>query len=251
MQYAKYKTAVAVLACGLVLGFGMNQFGPRPASAQDQRPAGGARPAVKAPDIEPIDPNLVFEPQVQKDLRLSENQVRRLTEARDKGTQAAGDQNKRVADIDRRIQELQAEIERLDQERGNAQRAVHKSQTDQVRAAIPEVLSREATQRLREMTLQRMRLSDVLLDAKVRARLDLNDEQVKRIQELGEKGVGARYTLARTTVLDKVGYERFEPVKVMFLYDGIEPNRAELLKVLTPAQRAALERLSGMKLDGK
>src|SRR5262245_28158646 len=154
MQYAKYKTAVALLTCGLVLGFGVNQFGPRLASAQD-KPAAASRPPAKAPDIEPIDPNLVFEPEVQKQLRLSPNQVRQLTEARDKGTQAAADEGKRVAEIDRPLKELQAEIERLAGERSSALQGIQRSQTEKVRAAIPEVLSRDATHELRQITLQR------------------------------------------------------------------------------------------------
>lgn len=252
MQYAKYKMVVAVLTCGLVLGFGMNQFSPRLASAQEKKPAADSRTPTKSPDIEPIDPNLVFEEGVQKELRLSQNQIRQLTEARDKGTNAAADQGKRVAEIDEQIKKLQAEIERLDQERGNAQRAIENSQTDQVRAAIPTVLSREATNQLRQMTLQRMRLSDVLLDAKVRARLDLNDEQVKKIQEMSEKGGGdGKFLVSVRTHLKSVQYLRAEPVYVTFREKLSDASRAELLKVLTPAQRATLERLSGIKLEGK
>lgn len=253
MRYAKYKAVVAVLTCGLVLGFGVNQFGPRLAVAQDSKPA-GSRPSKAVPDIEPIDPNLLFEPGVQKELRLSENQVRRLTEARDKGSEAAAEQNKRVAEIDKRLQVLQKEIERLNEERGNAYQAIHKSQTEQVRAAIPNVLSRDATQQLRQLTLQRMRLSDVLLDAKVRARLDLNDEQVKKIQEISEKGTGVTLHLDTKTIVETVHFTRyqFQPARVLFLSDGVsDAKRAELLKVLSPAQREALERLSGMKLEGK
>jgi RNA polymerase sigma factor (sigma-70 family) len=254
MQYAKYKTIVAVLTCGLVLGFGVNQFGPRLASAQDAKPAADVRRPATNPDIEPIDPTLLFEADVQKELRLSENQIGQLADAWNKGTEAASIQTKRVAEIDERIKKLQAEIERLDRERGNAHQAIHQSQTEHVRAAIPSVLSRDATSQLRQMTLQRMQLSDVLRDAKVRARLNLNDEQVKKIQEITEKGSEGHYRVALATQEARVRYtQALTTVRGLYLHRATlsDASRGELLKVLTPAQREALERLSGMKLDGK
>jgi RNA polymerase sigma factor (sigma-70 family) len=257
MQYAKYKAVVAVLAGCLGLGFGVHQLGPRSAVAQDKAPAREAARPATTPDLEPIDPNLVFDPEVQKQLRLSSNQVRRLTEARDKGTEAAADQGKRVADVDQRIKALQAEIERLQKERDTAHQAVHKAQTDQVRAVIPNVLSRDAVQQLRQMTLQRMRLSDVLLDAKMRARLELNDEQVKKIQEIAEKGDGAIFVTVRTEpIAQEVSFGRFvfgnDSLKGYIDSDRLsDASRSELMKVLTPAQRAALERMSGVSFEKK
>src|SRR5262249_31604650 len=156
------------------------------ASAQDAKPPATA--VASNPDIEPIDPNLVFDPNVQKQLRLSENQIRQLHDARDKGTAAAGDQNRRGREFDERIKNLEEEIAKLRAERDLAANAVQKSQSDQVKGAIPKVLSRDAVQQLRQITIQNMRLSDVLLDARIRDRLELNDEQVKKIQELAEKG---------------------------------------------------------------
>jgi RNA polymerase sigma factor (sigma-70 family) len=246
MCFAKYQTAAVLLACGLALGFGVRQFGPPPAAAQDPAPR-AARPA--APDIEPIDPNLVFDPAVQKQLRLSPNQVRQLTDARDKGAATVADQGKRVAEIDRRIQELQAEINRLDQERRTAQQAIDKAQGDGVKAAIPNVLSKDAVGQLRQLTIQRMRLSEVLLDARVRGRLDLNDEQVKKIQEINEKNntflfqyltLGQPVTFATDQATVRLGTEYLS-----------NESRAELLKVLTAKQREALEKLSGMTFDKK
>jgi RNA polymerase sigma factor (sigma-70 family) len=255
MQYAKYKAIVAVMAGCLGLGFGAYEFGPRPAAAQDKGPAREASRSGTAPDVEPIDPNLVFDPEVQKQLRLSPNQVRRLTEARDKGTEAAADHGKRVADIDQRIKALQEEIDRLRKERDTAHQAVNKAQTEQVRAVIPNVLSRDAAQQLRQMTLQRMRLSDVLLDAKMRARLELNDEQVKKIQEISEKGNSAFWLSVRAdAVSEKALFTRYmfadNSVRAVLDLDRLsDASRSDLLKVLTPAQRAALERMSGVSFD--
>ena len=258
MLYAKYKTVVTLLACGLALGVGIGHFGPRTATAQDPPPAAARAPA--APDIDPIDPDLVFDPDVQKQLRLSPNQVRQLTEAKARGTDKSADQAKRVAEIDQRIQKLQEEINRLSGERKTAHRAVHKAQTEQVRAAIPTVLSRDAVQELRQLTIQRMRLSDVLLNAKVRTRLDLNDEQVKKIQELSDKNKGPYWAFVNsglsrpteTSWVDLVHSDiSFSFARVM-LTDGLnDESRAELLKVLTPDQREDLERLSGMTFEKK
>src|SRR5262245_5498932 len=88
MNYTKCKTIFAVMACSLALGIGVFQFSPEFASAQDKAATARAQPRAGTPDIEPIDPNLVFDPEVQKQLRLGQNQVRQLTEARDKGTES-------------------------------------------------------------------------------------------------------------------------------------------------------------------
>jgi hypothetical protein len=254
MAFTKYKIAAAMVACGLALGAGVREFGPAPAAAQDPASKTAARPV--APDIEPVDPNLVFDPEVQKQLRLSPNQIARLTEARDQGGAKAADQTRRTADLDRRIRELQSELERLNRERATAQAAVEKARTDGVKAALADVLSRDAVGQLRQITLQRMRLKDVLLDARVRARLDLNDEQVKKIQELSEKmsEQSASFTLAfrglaSEQLLGRVYTARPENSGVLL---GLsEPDRGELMKVLSPRQVEALERLSGMKFDRK
>src|SRR5262245_1778737 len=156
MYYGKYKSIVAVLACSVALGVGMIQIRPELASAQDK--TASTKPVTAAPDIEPIDATLVFYPEIQKQLRLSPNQIRQLTEAHEKGTESVPDQTKRVSEIDQKIQELQEEMNRLQEQRNAAQQAVQKAQTDQVKAAIPKVLSRDAVEQLRQITIQRMRL---------------------------------------------------------------------------------------------
>lgn len=255
MLYAKYKSVAAMLACGLALGIGMQQFSLPPASAQEKSLSVASRPKATTADIEPIDPNLVFDPAVQKQLRLSPNQVRQLTEARDKGGATAADQHQRAVEIDTRIRKLEEEIAKLCEQRDAANHAVAKAQTEQVRSAIPNVLSRDAVQQLRLETLQRMRLSDVLLNAKVRARLELNDEQVKKIQELADKSAGRNRYAISTFSTQSVLFERTQalPETHHFVntYLGIETSPAELLKVLTPAQRETLERLSGVSYEKK
>jgi RNA polymerase sigma factor (sigma-70 family) len=255
MLYAKYQSVAVVLACGLALGIGIREFGPPSAAAQDPAPPTAVKTA--GADIEPIDPNLVFDPEIQKQLKLSANQVQKLADARDKAGASAGEHSKKVAAIDQRMKELQAEIERLQQERNTAQAAVDKAQAGGVKAAIPKVLSRDAVAQLRQITIQRMRLSDVLLDARVRARLDLSDEQVKKIQELAEKSseggwLSDRKVLARTVgAADRLMLSAHR-TEVVNVYIGLKgADRAELLKVLTPEQVDALQRLSGMTFDRK
>jgi RNA polymerase sigma factor (sigma-70 family) len=256
MQYAKYKTIVAVLACGVALGFGIHQFSPTNVSAQDKTPAATARTPT-APDIEPIDPNLVFDKNVQKTLKLSENQVRKLTDAREKGTHATADQGAKVKEIDQQMKKLQEQLERLSNDRSKALQSIQKAEHEQVKKAIPEVLSRDAVQQLRQLTLQAMRLTDVLLNEKVRVRLNLNDEQVKKIQEIGEKpNALITYTnLSRGFLTHDVAVSRFllaDDVSTAYLIDSLSvESKADLLKVLTPAQRLTLEKLSGMKFEPK
>jgi RNA polymerase sigma factor (sigma-70 family) len=256
MHYAKYKTIVAMLACCLALGFGLHQLSPELALAQDARAGGTAKPPATSPDIEPIDPDLVFENEVQKKLRLSDNQVRQLTEARDKGRESAADQTKRLADIDQRLKKLQEEMEKLNLERSVAYQQIHKAQGDQVKATIPKVLSRDAIHELRQMTLQRMQITDLLLNPKIRARLELNDEQIKKIQELKEKqpwayiveGVHTQpYVVAgvarQALSLDGASGTLWLSTQI---YDS---SRSDAIKVLTPQQREILERLSGLTFE--
>lgn len=270
MYYAKYKTVVGMLACCLALAVGVYQVSPRLVSAQDAKPSAKA-PSPGNPEIEPIDPNLVFDPGVQKQLRLSENQIRQLAEARDKGTAATTTQSRRMSEIDQRIKNLEEEIAKLRQERDIASNSVHKAQVDQVKASIPKVLSRDAVEQLRQITIQRMRLSDVLLDARIRDRLDLNDEQIKRIQELADRGFRSRLGLAtsfnvlmpqnsNTLLLSSIynptisTFHLYPPnTEAYFLLDRFDaqrdPHQGEMLKVLTPKQREALERISGQSFE--
>ena len=255
MLYSKYKTIAAVLTCGLGLGIGAYQFAPQPLAAQPP-----AKASAAVPDVEPIDPYLVFDPQVQKDLRLSANQVQRLTAARDQGREKVADRAARVKELDQRMKELQDEINRLSAERQTAQGAVDQAEAKQVKQAIPTVLSREAVEKLRHLTIQRMTLSDVLLDPKVRSRLALNDEQVKKIQELAENRAGLATTwLGVKTKGELLTFSdasyfslsaRFvDHAGAAFLLDSGGPPRGELLKVLTPAQRSALQKLAGVTFE--
>jgi len=240
-----------------------DDYAPTPVAAQDKTTDSGPRAVAKVPDIEPIDPDLVFNPDVQKKLHLSTNQVNQLVEAREKGAVATADQSKQVGEIDQQLKRLQEEMDRLQRDRQKATQMIQKSKNDHVKAAIPRILSRDAVQALQQMTLQSMRLSDVLLDAKVRARLELNDEQVKKIQEISEK---------RDTMLASYEKQHMKSASIAVFYDttasqlnrdtfgdvfniinniGGDASEPALLKVLTPQQRAALERLSGTRLDSK
>jgi hypothetical protein len=113
-----------------------------------------------------------------------------------------------------------------------------------------------------------MRLSDVLLDTRVRARLDLNDEQVKKIQEINDKRansviLGLNRTQAEVDYLRATNLQAYiDPVRLAdlttakfsthFLYTDLsDESRAELIKILTPQQRQTLEKLSGMTLEKK
>jgi hypothetical protein len=99
-----------------------------------------------------------------------------------------------------------------------------------------------------------MPLSAVLLDPRVRARLDLNDEQVKKIQEIAERGgdvAALNGLLDAHTVRLTLKTESAMEGSMVFLRSYHQPSRDEILKVLTPQQRTALERLSGTPVEPK
>ena len=135
-------------------------------------------------------------------------------------------------------------MERLNEERSKAYQVIHKSQSDQVKAKIPQVLSRDAVRELREITLQRMQLSDVLLDSRIRARLDLNDEQVKKIQEIKEKGGDSYFVTTNLrsygtqSVFVDVDYRVSNTFMFGMMLDSSSntASRTELLKVLNAQQ---------------
>ena len=108
-----------------------------------------------------------------------------------------------------------------------------------MKAKIPQVLSRDAVKELREITLRRMHLSDVLLDSRIRARLDLNDEQIKKIQEIHEKGgegVWVTTSLNRPITSQVIGVDFYDAKNsTTFLYGMLvdqssSASRTELLK---------------------
>ena len=93
----------------------------------------------------------------------------------------------------------------------------------------------------------------MLLDSRIRARLDLNDEQVKKIQEIKEKGGDSIWVTTNLFESINVKYKQTDARPDVFLYstaaaNGSNASRTELLKVLTPQQIAALEKL-GLKFE--
>ncbi len=165
---------------------------------------------------------------------------------------------KRIDEIDQRIKKLQEEIDKLQQERQTTVDIVSKSQAAEVKSKIPEVLSREAVQTLRQITLQRMRLSDVLLNAKIRDRLELNDEQIKKIHELVAAKRGQSWALDAGVPrgIQWLGISRmkvendasqYQLLSLLSRSDDVPST--ELMKLLTARQRETLERLSGIKTE--
>ena len=96
------------------------------------------------------------------------------------------------------------------------------------------------------------------LDARIRAKLDLNDEQIKKIQEIREKGGETFWTSAQLTerVFFTRNYSKPSTVDLhdvrfpyaMLVTDASPPSKSELLKVLTPQQIETLEKL-GLKIE--
>ena len=77
---------------------------------------------------------------------------------------------------------------------------------------------------------------------------------VKKIQEISEKGDGTLAIYERryaTNVRFLTAYDTVTRLNLKRFEADVGASQSELLKVLTPQQRAALERLSGIPLEKK
>jgi RNA polymerase sigma factor (sigma-70 family) len=181
MLLARLKTTAALLAALLGFGAALGVLAPPAAAVKEpaaQKGANGpARPAADRPAAEkpaaPVWPGWYFDPRVRAELRLTDAQVRQLSEVieeanRDYEAERKGSREAAKKGDYRRSQELGRKW--LD---GQA-RALQK--------AAPRILSAGAIKRLSQIERQSWGLARLFRDPAVHQALRLNDEQAKQIE---------------------------------------------------------------------
>ena len=148
MTMTNWKVVTACL-CLFTLTVGAGYFGP--ALAHSEEPESKSTPragASEQPDLEPLDPTLALRKDVQKELRLSQNQIRQLMAAWEAGKKPTPEEVQKQKDIDAQINELQKKLERLYRQRAELEGRLHRSQSASLKKAIHTHLSRQAIGRL-------------------------------------------------------------------------------------------------------
>jgi RNA polymerase sigma factor (sigma-70 family) len=178
---------------------------------------------------EPLDAGLLLSADVQKELRLSKNQVQRLRQAAADAERKNEPARKEIQQIREHIAQLQKQIERLESKIG--------ADRDQaVRQVAHDALSPRAIQRLQQIQRQRRGPESVLKDPRVQRWLQLDDEQTMKI----EKAITATgfYQLLQARDVT-VGY-RVDLVRYFSALDANPKAVSRLREILTDEQKQAL-----------
>jgi RNA polymerase sigma factor (sigma-70 family) len=234
-----WKPRLAVAFLFLAISAGLGYFGSAVASNPDAGPTVVAedQPASKGkPDREPIDPNLVLQKEIQKELRLSQNQIDKLHAAWKAGKVKAADEDKAQQDLTREIDALEEKLAKLREKRDAHANKIHESQQLSLKEAIFAHLSDKAVQRLQEITLRQMSLRSLLTDPKFQARLNINDEQLKKLQEMKPRFI----------TLTDVKADEYKLASTKLFWDlSVLENDEEVRNILTPEQRREWEKMLG------
>jgi hypothetical protein len=254
---------IGVLCLGILLGgvaVGLPGLGDAPALQ-----AASAPPAVPPPtppdDPDPVDGKLLLDLEVQKELRLSPNQINRFqavsrtvdanNAAKTKEIQAL---TQRIEELRRQIAKLQESINTEQTEANQIRRGIETERTQALAKAAADVLSMRALQRLREIQRQQRGLNELLNDPKVQRMLKLNDEQHKKIESirLEETASWSNYVTSQRFLgfadhgVNQFAFSPDGRVLAAWMDSGtaLRTNQ-RLLEVLTDAQRATLRQWVG------
>ena len=176
--------------------------------------------------------------QVQKELKLTEDQISKVSEINEKLRAEMREQYAGLRDIED-MQERRAKMTELS------------NQFDgKARGELREVLSREQIMRLYQIRLQVRGTLDALNNRWIAGRLELTDEQKKKAAEL-DKATQDKVTEAYAPLRDLSREERRE--KMSELREKITKLREEVEKkalgLLTAEQKEALEKMKGEKFE--
>jgi len=176
--------------------------------------------------------------QVQKELKLSEDQVAKVNEIGEKLREAMREQYAGLRDIED-MQERRAKMTELS------------NQFDRkARGELREVLSREQMMRLYQIRVQVRRTLDALNNRRIAGRLKLTDEQKEKAAAL-DKATQDKVTKAYAPLRDLSQEERRE--KMAELREKTTKLREEAEKkalgLLTAEQKEALEKMKGEKFE--
>jgi RNA polymerase sigma factor (sigma-70 family) len=230
------------LGVGAIAVPAQGQAVTRPLVAQGARTTQGQR----AEPEEPLDANLLLDEQIQKELRLSKNQIHRLKETVAETDRQNEGVRKEVKEIQKQIAELQKRIQGLNQKMASDRQHA-------LRDAAPKILSPRALARVRQIQRQSRDVAQLLKDPRVQRLLNLDDEQMMKIEKMvKESGSTLHYlevagtqlkvdgTIRQLNVMQNTPY-----LNMLFNYQGelmVRDPRAyaQLADLLTDQQKQAL-----------
>jgi RNA polymerase sigma factor (sigma-70 family) len=188
---------VSLMLLGVLLGgFGIGLVGlPSPAAIQAAPPSDpGQFVQAKAADKEepePLDGKLLLNADIQKELRLSKNQISKLQVVSQDVDKKNISKKQTIHAIDKEssarqkeIEQLQRQIAELQQKIANIRDGIETERTQSLGKAAPDILSAQAVQRLRQIQRQQRGLDELLQDAKIQRMLKVDDEQLKKIETI-------------------------------------------------------------------
>jgi hypothetical protein len=165
---------------------------------------------------------LLTQKSVQEDLKLSEDQVKKLSEAARKQFEAFGKlQEVDEADRPKKMEEIRKEG----------------------RKAVADILSKEQTKRLGEIRLQVERAA-AFADPAVAKQLNFNDDQKKQLKAIQEEA-----NKARTQILEDAGGD-FQTAGPK-IREAMQKANAKMMKVLNEDQQAKWKEMIGKPFKGQ
>ena len=205
-----YRTGVVVVAvCACVLA--ANWAAAQPPN----RARGGGMGGMMGGGM--MSAALLRSPQVQQELRLTDDQKAKMQEA---GQQMMGDF---------------ADLQNADPaERAKKMEEVQKSISDKLNA----ILTPEQTKRLKEISLQ-VQGAAALLDPEVSQQLGITEDQKQQLQDLQEKMKGQFGELRNAAPEQRQA--KFQQLR--------RDAEADAMNILTPPQRDKFEQMKGAKVD--
>jgi hypothetical protein len=173
---------VSLIVLGVALGaFGAGIFGVPGAANQPAAQAAQTNPPDQpkqtAADPEPLDGVLLLDEQIQQDLRLSKNQIQRITTVSSDVDNKNKDTREEIVRLQKQIDELNKQIERM-------RTGIDTQRSRALAKAAPDILSSHALQRVRQIQRQKVGLPGLLKDPKIQRMLKLNDEQWRKIEKI-------------------------------------------------------------------
>jgi RNA polymerase sigma factor (sigma-70 family) len=204
------------------------------AVAHAQAPAAPTGTGVRGDPEEPLDASLLLDPQIQKELRLSSGQIQRLKEAASEADRNNAGTHKEIEQLRKQIAEIEKQVERLHGK-------LEADRSGAVRRAAPTILSARAIERLRQIQHQSRSPEQVLKDPRFQRWLNLDDEQMMRIEKVLKESPVVVSLQTDIHRLEAVPYHstllRYAIVDNAGLHNAALPKVAE---ILTPEQRRAL-----------
>lgn len=174
---------ISILAFGMLLGLGAGIFG-MPAAFAPAVFADADQPAKRVADPEPLDGQLLLNERVQKELRLSKNQIGRIqavSQAVDTKSEA---KRKQVKELQEQIEQLRKRMDDLASNVNTINVQIEDERAKSLGTAAPDILSDKSVTRLRQIQRQQRGLNELLSDVKVQRMLKIDDEQVRKIETI-------------------------------------------------------------------